>query len=266
MASKARLQGKVAIVTGAGSRGPGVGNGRATAILFARSGARVFLVDEITDWAEETRQMIDKEGGDSAVVEADVSDEQSCRTAVAAVVAGGGRVDILVNNVGIVGPTGTATEVEPQDWDRAMQINVKSMMLMSRYCIPEMKRVGGGAIVNIASVAGLLGGHRNLFYPTSKAAVVNLTRAMAAHHGREGIRVNCVAPGMVYTPMVASGSMSVELRAERQSRSLLNIEGTGWDVGQAVLFLASDEARWVTGVVLPVDGGQTAAYPSLTAS
>lgn len=266
MASETRLQGKVAIVTGAGSRGSGVGNGRATAILCARSGARVFLVDEVTEWAGETRRMIADEGGDSTVVEADVSDEQSCREAVAAVISGGGRLDILVNNVGIVGPPGTATEVDAQDWDRAMQVNVKSMMLMSKHCIPEMRRRGGGAIVNIASVAGLFGGHRNLFYPTSKGAVVNLTRAMAAHHGSDGIRVNCVAPGMVYTPMVASGSMSAELRAERQSRSLLDIEGTGWDVGHAVVFLASDEARWVTGVVLPVDGGQTAAYAPLAAS
>jgi NAD(P)-dependent dehydrogenase (short-subunit alcohol dehydrogenase family) len=132
------------------------------------------------------------------------------------------------------------------------------MMLMAKYAIPEMRKVGGGAIVNIASVAGLAGGHPSLLYPTSKGAVVNMTKAMAAHHGAEGIRVNCVAPGMVYTPMVYSRGMSPEMREARRERSLLKTEGTGWDVGNAVLYLVGDEARWVTGVVLPVDAGATA--------
>jgi NAD(P)-dependent dehydrogenase (short-subunit alcohol dehydrogenase family) len=139
-----------------------------------------------------------------------------------------------------------------------MRINVTSMMLMAKYAIPEMRKRGSGAIVNIASVAGLTGGHPNLLYPTSKGAVVNLTRAMAAHHGEEGIRVNCIAPGMVYTPMVYSRGMTPEMREARRNRSLLKTEGTGWDVGNAVLYLASDEARWVTGIVLPVDAGATA--------
>jgi NAD(P)-dependent dehydrogenase (short-subunit alcohol dehydrogenase family) len=131
------------------------------------------------------------------------------------------------------------------------------MMLMAKYAIPAMRRQGAGTIINIASVAGLLGGTPNLLYPTAKGAVVNMTRAMAAHHGLEGIRVNCVAPGMVYTPMVA-GRMTPEVREERRQRSLLQTEGSGWDVGQAVAYLASDEARWVTGVILPVDAGATA--------
>jgi len=168
------------------------------------------------------------------------------------------RLDVLVNNVGVTGPAGTAVEVDFEAWDAGMAVNVRSMMLMSKFAIPEMIKAGSGAIINMASVAGLRGGHPSLLYPTSKGAVVSLTRAMAAHHGREGIRVNCVAPGTVYTPMVASRGMSEEMRKARMEVTLLGTEGTGWDIGHAVLFLASDEARWITGVVLPVDGGAMA--------
>ena len=253
-----RLEGRVAIVTGAGSRAEGIGNGRAAAVLLARHGARVALVDAMRNWAEDTARMIAAEAGEAAVQEADVTDPAACAAAVAAAVARWGRLDILVNNVGIGGPPGTAVEVDPEAWDQAMRVNVTSMMLMAKYAIPEMRKVGGGAIVNIASVAGLAGGHPSLLYPTSKGAVINMTRAMAAHHGADGIRVNCVAPGMVYTPMVYSRGMSAEMRDARRERSLLKTEGTGWDVGNAVLYLVGDEARWVTGVVLPVDAGATA--------
>ena len=253
-----RLEGRVAIVTGAGSRAEGIGNGRAAAVLLARHGARVALVDAMRNWAEDTARMIAAEAGEAAVLEADVTDPAACAAAVAAAVARWGRLDILVNNVGIGGPPGTAVEVDPEAWDQAMRVNVTSMMLMAKYAIPEMRKVGGGAIVNIASVAGLAGGHPSLLYPTSKGAVINMTRAMAAHHGADGIRVNCVAPGMVYTPMVYSRGMSAEMRDARRERSLLKTEGTGWDVGNAVLYLVGDEARWVTGVVLPVDAGATA--------
>ena len=253
-----RLDGKVAIVTGAGSRADGIGNGRAAAVLLARHGARVGLVDANRSWAEDTARMIAAEQGDAEVLEADVTDPAACAAAVRAAVARWGRLDILVNNVGIGGPPGTAVEVDPTAWDQAMRVNVTSMMLMAKYAIPEMRKAGGGSIINIASVAGLAGGHPSLLYPTSKGAVVNMTRAMAAHHGGEGIRVNCVAPGMVYTPMVYSRGMSPEMREARRERSLLKTEGTGWDVGNAVLFLAGDEARWVTGVILPVDAGATA--------
>jgi NAD(P)-dependent dehydrogenase (short-subunit alcohol dehydrogenase family) len=253
-----RLDGKVAIVTGAGSRADGIGNGRAAAVLLARHGARVALVDANRGWAEDTARMIAAEQGEAEVLEADVTDPAACAASVRAAVSRWGRLDILVNNVGIGGPPGTAVEVDPAAWDQAMRVNVTSMMLTAKYAIPEMRKAGGGSIINIASVAGLAGGHPSLLYPTSKGAVVNMTRAMAAHHGSEGIRVNCVAPGMVYTPMVYSRGMSPELREARRERSLLKTEGTGWDVGNAVLFLASDEARWITGVVLPVDAGATA--------
>ena len=253
-----RLAGRVAVVTGAGSRADGIGNGRAAAILMARHGARVALIDAVPEWAEKTRAMIADEGGESLVIEADVTDPAACRDAVARTVETWGRLDILVNNVGIGGPPGDAVEVDLAAWNHGLLVNVTSMMLMAKFAIPEMRRLGAGAIVNVASVAGLRGGHPSLLYPTSKGAVVNMTRAMAAQHGQEGIRVNCIAPGMVYTPMVWSRGMSDEMRQARQRRSLLGTEGSGWDVGHGVLYLVSDEARWVTGIVLPVDAGATA--------
>jgi NAD(P)-dependent dehydrogenase (short-subunit alcohol dehydrogenase family) len=253
-----RLADRVAVVTGAGSRSSDIGNGRAAAILLARQGARVLLIDLVREAATETEEMITKEGGISIAFQADVTQPAECERAVQAATSAWGRVDILVNNVGIGGPAGTAIDVELEDWDHAMRVNVTSMMLMARYTIPEMMKQGAGSIVNIASVAGLLGGHPSLFYPTSKGAVVNMTRAMAAHHGADGIRVNCVCPGMVYTPMVSSRGMTQKMRLARQQRSLLQTEGTGWDVGNAVLYLASDEARWITGIVMPVDAGASA--------
>ncbi len=252
------ISGRVAIVTGAGSRGDGIGNGRAAAIQLARHGARVGLIDNVGEWAAHTQRMIEDEGGQAKVLVCDVTQDADCRRAVDEVVGDWGRVDILVNNVGIGGPAGTAVDVDLQAWDEALRVNVTSMMLMARHAIPHMRRQGQGAIVNVASVAGLIGGHPHLLYPTSKGAVINMTRAMAAQHGTEGIRVNCIAPGMVYTPMVYARGMSQEKREARRQRSLLQTEGSGWDVGNAVLYLCSDAARWVTGVVLPVDAGATA--------
>jgi NAD(P)-dependent dehydrogenase (short-subunit alcohol dehydrogenase family) len=252
------MKGKVAIVTGAGSRAEGIGNGRAAAVLLAREGAAVALLDAVAEWAEATQRLIAAENGSSIVIPCDVTDEVAAAAAVRRTVEEWGRLDVLVNNVGIGGPSGTAVEVDIAEWDRAMRVNVTSMVIMAKHAIPEMVRAGGGSIVNLSSVAGLTGGHPGLLYPTSKGAIVNLTRAMAAHHGRDGIRVNAVAPGMVYTPMVYSRGMSPEMREARRMRSLLQTEGSGWDVGQAVLFLASDEARWITGVTLPVDAGATA--------
>ncbi|MCR0985667.1 SDR family NAD(P)-dependent oxidoreductase [Roseomonas populi] len=252
------LEGKVAIVTGAGSRAEGIGNGRASAILLAEAGARVVLVDANRAWAERTAEMIASEGGQSLVVEADVTRQEDCRQIVENAVARFGGVDVLVNNVGIGGPKGTAVEVDLEAWNHGLLVNVTSMMLMAKFAVPEMARRGGGAIVNIASVAGLRGGTPNLLYPTSKGAVVNMTRAMAVHHAREGIRVNCVCPGMLHTPMMYAGGMSEEMREARRNRSLLRTEGSGWDCGAAVLYLASGHARWVTGTILPVDAGATA--------
>ncbi|OIW34272.1 NAD(P)-binding protein [Coniochaeta ligniaria NRRL 30616] len=253
------FSGDVAIVTGAGSRMDGeIGNGRAAAILLARHGAKVALVDFNVDWAKETKRMIDEEGGVSEVIQADVTNEESCENAVASTVKLWGAVHILVNIVGVGGAMGDATTINMEAWDRDFRINVTSMVLMSRYAIPEMRKAGRGAIVNMSSVSGLLGGNPSLLYPTTKGAIIQMTRAMAAHHGQENIRVNCVCPGMVYTPMTRGRGMTDEMRQARINQNLMKAEGTGWDVGYAILYLVSKEARWITGVILPVDGGTTA--------
>jgi NAD(P)-dependent dehydrogenase (short-subunit alcohol dehydrogenase family) len=250
-----RLQGKVAIVTGAGARAEGIGNGRATAVLFAREGARVLCADQSKDAAEATRAMIAGEGGEAAVFEVDVTRSADCRAMVDEALRRWGRLDILDNNVGI-GGRATVVDVEEPDWDHMMRVNVTSMMLASKHAIPAMARGGGGAIVNISSISALR--PRGLTpYTVSKGAVIALTRAMAVDHAAQGIRVNCIAPGPVYTPMVYAAGMTAELRDQRRRASPLGIEGTGWDIANAALFLASDEARYITGVVLPVDGGVT---------
>jgi NAD(P)-dependent dehydrogenase (short-subunit alcohol dehydrogenase family) len=259
-----RLAGKVAIVTGAGSRtagpdGPVIGNGRATSILLAREGAKVALLDQQREWVAETHRIIAEEGGEAIVVECDVASAESCRQAVQSTLDAFGTVSILVNNVGVTGPPGTALDVDPEAFDRAMRVNVTSMVLMAKYALPPMIEAGSGSIINLSSVSGLLGGHPSLLYPISKSAVLGVTRAMAAHHAEQGIRVNAIAPGTVYTPMVASRGMTPELRQARREGTLLKTEGTAWDVAHAIVFLASDAARWITGIVLPVDAGATAA-------
>jgi NAD(P)-dependent dehydrogenase (short-subunit alcohol dehydrogenase family) len=259
MASKPRLDGKVAIVTGAGSRAAGIGNGRATAILFAREGARALLVDQNASAAEETLAAIKAEGGEAEVFAADVTRAEDCRAMVERAVGRWGRLDILDNNVGIGGP-GSVVEVSEEDWDRVMLVNVKSMMLTGKFAVPVMAAAGGGVIINISSISALR--PRGLTpYSASKGAVIALTRAMAIDHAAQGIRVNCIAPGPVYTPMVYAAGMSDETRERRRLASPLGIEGTGWDIGYAALFLASDEARYITGQVLVVDGGVTITSP-----
>ncbi len=251
-----RLEGKVAIVTGAGSQNEGIGNGRAASVLFAREGARVLLVDRIGDRAEETQRQLSEEGlADScAVFAADVTDAAQCTAMVADAVARWGRLDILQNNVGIGARAGTVLDMDDAIWDRMMRVNVTAMMLASKAAIPAMKDSGGGAIVNISSVANWR--PRGLTaYATSKGAVEALTRGLAADHARDGIRVNCIEPGPVYTPMVQVAGMSDELRQARRKATALQIEGTAWDIAWASVYLASDESRYVTGVVLPVDGG-----------
>jgi NAD(P)-dependent dehydrogenase (short-subunit alcohol dehydrogenase family) len=269
MQDNTRFDGRVAIVTGAGSRDSGtstttIGNGRAIAALLARRGARVLLLDVERGWLKGTEDMIRAEGGTCAAAVCDVSKSADCAAAVAEAVRLWGRVDILVNNVGISGPPGDATMVDEAAWDHAMQVNVKSVMLMAKYAVPEMRKQGAGAIVNMASIAGLQGGHPGLLYATTKGAIVQMTRAMAAHHGGDLVRVNAVAPGYVYTPMVASRGMSEELRQQRANSGLLKIEGSAWDVAEAACFLASPAARWITGVTLPVDAGRSAGNVGAT--
>jgi len=254
-----RLEGMVAIVTGAGSRGPGVGNGKAAAVLFAREGARVALVDAVLDRAQETEAMIREESGDAFAIEADVSRDTDCRRVVDETMQHYGRLDILHNNVGI-GGAGSVVDVDEETWDRIMRVNVKSMMLMSKHAVPVMAAGGGGAIITIASLSALR--PRGLTpYSTSKGAVIALTKAMAVDHAPQRIRVNCISPGPVYTPMVAE-NMTPERREIRAKASPLGIEGNAWDIGWAAVYLASPESRWVTGQILSVDGGLSLIGPS----
>ena len=254
----ARLEGKVAIVTGAGSSSQGIGNGKATAVMFAREGAKVLLVDAFAERAEETQAMIREEGGEASVFQANVTSGDDCRRMVEAAVERYGGLHILHNNVGI-SRRGTVLEISEEDWDYVMAVNVKSIVLASRHAIPRMMEAGGGSIINVSSIAGLRA-HSSTPYTTSKAAVIGLTTSMSADHGRDNIRVNCIAPGLVYTPLV-SVRMDDALRERRQDASPLGTEGTAWDVAAAAVYLASDDARWVTGVVLPVDAGLLAVTP-----
>jgi NAD(P)-dependent dehydrogenase (short-subunit alcohol dehydrogenase family) len=253
------LEGKVAIVTGGGAAGDGIGNGRAAAILLARVGARVVVVDRDKALAQRTVEMIAAVKGAAIAVEADVTQARECARLVQAALDTYGRLDLLDNNVGI-GSRGTVLDETEESWRRVMQVNVDSMFLMARHAIPALRRAGGGAIVNVSSISALR--PRGLTtYSVSKGAVIALTKAMAVDHGAEGIRVNCVAPGPVYTPMVYAGGMSERARERRRNASLLKVEGTGWDIGHAVRFLLSDYARYITGHVLVVDGGTTVTAP-----
>jgi NAD(P)-dependent dehydrogenase (short-subunit alcohol dehydrogenase family) len=256
----AGLAGKVALISGGGAAGEGIGNGRAAAILLARAGTRVLVADRDLELAERTVEMIAAEGGTAAAAAGDVTEEADCRQLVDAALDRWGRLDFLDNNVGI-GSRGSVVEESPETYRRVMQVNVESMFLLSRHAIPAMiKTAGGGAIVNISSISALR--PRGLTtYSTSKAAVIGLTRAMAVDHGRDNIRVNCICPGPMYTPMVAARGMSVTARAQRARASVLKTEGTGWDVGHAVKFLLSNYARYITGQVLVVDGGVTLQAP-----
>ena len=250
---------KVAIVTGGGAAGDGIGNGRAAAILLARAGARVVVVDRDPALARHTVAMIEESKGRAIAVEADVTQARGCAAMVQAALDAFGRLDLLDNNVGI-GSRGTVVDESEENWRRVMQVNVDSMFLAAKHAIPAMRRAGGGAIVNVSSITALR--PRGLTaYSVSKGAVIALTRAMAVDHGREGIRVNCVAPGPVYTPMVYQRGMSETARARRRDASVLKIEGTGWDIGHAVRFLLSEHARYITGHVLVVDGGTTLTAP-----
>ncbi len=255
---RSRLEEKVAIVTGGGSQASVMGNGKAAAILFAREGAEVLVVDAVFERAEETVEQIASEGGEASPFRADVSLAADCQAMVEAAVLRYSRLDILHNNVGI-GGAGTVVEVDEEEWDRVMRVNLKSMVLTGKYAIPKMIEGGGGSVINISSISAIR--PRGLTsYSVSKAGVAALTQAMAIDHAGDGVRVNCIMPGPAYTSMVAPG-MDAELRERRRLASPLKIEGNAWDIAWAAVYLASDEARWVTGVLLPVDGGVTLASP-----
>ena len=253
-----RLDGKVAIVTGAGSRGDILGNGQATAILFAREGAKVMLVDSNQENLDRTQDHIEFEGGVCISFVGDVTDSSTCREIVKNTIDEYGSLDILHNNVGI-GGAGNVVQVSEEDWDRVLKVNIKSMMLMGKYSVPQMGVSGGGSIINISSISAIR--PRGLTpYTVSKSGVIALTKAMAVDHAEDAIRVNCILPGPIYSSMTAP-NMTPEKRQTRQEASPLKVEGTPWDVAWAAVFLASDEAKWVTGVALNVDGGVTLSGP-----
>jgi NAD(P)-dependent dehydrogenase (short-subunit alcohol dehydrogenase family) len=263
-----RVEGRVAIVTGAGATpGPGMGTGRAAAILLAREGARVAVVALHADRADETVRMIRDEGGEAITVTANVATDDGAAAMTAATVDAWGTVDILVNNIG-VGSFGDVTQCTEAEWDRTFDTNLRTAFLASKHAIPVMAERGRGSIVNVASIAA----HRAVGHPAysaSKGAMTALTVDMAYSHGRQGIRVNSIAPGHIDTPLLRStqqpGPATDLANALRTETTLLGTDGDGWDVGHAVVFLASDEARWITGVALPVDGGIMAVAPLLLA-
>lgn len=263
-----RVEGKVAIVTGAGSTpGPGVGTGKASAVVLAREGASVLLVDLHPERAEETRRMIEDEGGTAAVFAADATRAADCEAMVAAAVESFGTVDILVNNIGLAS-VGTVVDMAEDAWDRALDVNLRTAFLASKYAVPVMAAQGSGSIVNISSISALRG-DGTVAYSAAKGGLTAMTVDMAYSHGRQGIRVNAVAPGHITTPMVhsvsAPGPRAEFMDTMRSEAGLLGTPGTGWDVAWAVTFLASDEARWVTGVILPVDSGVLSVTPLLMA-
>lgn len=258
-----RLKDKVVIVTGAGATGIGdfVGIGQAISVLFARQGARVLLVDRDQRNAEITLATIKEEGGEASIFAGDVTSNADCQGMAEAARSRYGNVNVLVNNVGISGP-GSVTDVDEDFWDTVMDVNLKSVMLTSKHAIPQMITAGGGSIINLSSIVGLRAGSGRPSHPyaASKAGIIGLSNSMAVHYGRDNIRVNCIAPGHVHSPMVARHT-STEMLDLRRRAGPLGIEGTSWDVAYAALFLASDESRWVSGVTLPVDAGLLAATP-----
>jgi len=267
-----RLAGRVAFVTGIGSIGPGWGNGKAIAALYAREGAKVFGIDLNASAAEEAceaiRAISASEGGECAVMAADAAREEDVVEALAACRTRFGEVDVLVNNVGIV-KLDKITEIEADEWDRVFAINVKSAYLTAKHVLPAMEARGRGAVVNIASIAAIrYTGVPYVTYYATKSAMLGLTRAIALEYASKGVRANAVLPGLMDTPMVTAGLTSAYatqgdvagLKQTRAAQCPMGRMGDSYDVATACLYLASDEAKYVTGAELVVDGGITQKY------
>ncbi|KAH8706092.1 short chain dehydrogenase reductase [Phaeosphaeriaceae sp. PMI808] len=236
---------------------------RAEAILLAEGGAYVLCVDLNLEWAQRTVELV-KEGGKGSAIafKADVSKEEECKKIVQAAIDNWGRLDILVNNVGVGVKDANCVDIDMLEWDRGMRINFTSVIMVVKYAVPEMRKNEGlirGSIINLLSIAGLGGGMRRISYPATKGAIVNITKNLAFQYGKEGIRVNCVAPGSPWTLMLSEHpDIMNKIREVRANNNILGLEGYGWDTGYAVRWLAGLEARWVTGVILLVDGGLAA--------
>jgi NAD(P)-dependent dehydrogenase (short-subunit alcohol dehydrogenase family) len=262
-----RLKNKVAIVTGAGSIGPGWGNGKATAVLFAREGAKVFAVDINPKAAEETKTIIDKEGGICTIQKVDVTKASEVKAVIDRCTKTYGRIDILHNNVGVV-VVGGPVEITEETWDRVMAINLKSMFLTCKYVIPQMEKQGGGVITNISSIAAIrYTGVPYVTYYTTKAGILGFTQCIALQYAQKNIRANCILPGLMQTPFIVEplkevyGAGDVEKMIEvRDKQCPTGKMGDAWDVAHAALYLASDEAKYVTGAQLIVDGGITCKF------
>ena len=258
-----RVKDKVAIVMGAGSVGPGWGNGKAAAVLYAREGARVLAVDLVQSAGEETQRIIQSEGGRCRALQADVSCADSVNAVVDECLRDFGKVDILHNNVGIPTPGG-AEDTTEDDWDRLFAVNVRGMYLTCRACLPHMVRQGSGAIVNVSAIASIRQvGYSCMAYGASKAAVNQLTQSIAIEYADKGIRANTILPGLMHTPLIEHnvrpeyGGDVQKMIDERKEIVPMKRFGDAWDVAFAALFLASDEAKYVTGIELVVDGGVT---------
>ncbi|HJT37803.1 MAG TPA: SDR family NAD(P)-dependent oxidoreductase [Actinomycetota bacterium] len=259
-----RLEGKVAIVVGAGQTpGETIGNGRATAIVYAREGASVLVVDRDAGSARETAEMITADGGNAEVFEADVTREDDCADIARVCVERFGQIDVLHNNVGIGRGDRGAVHLEHEAWQQIIDVNLTSMFLTCKHVLPRMREQRSGSIVNVSSIASIAATGL-LAYKVSKAGVNALTQQLAIANARNGIRCNAILPGFINTPMAIEGIAEARaipkddlIKARDAMVPLGQKQGTAWDVANAALFLASDEARFITGVLLPVDGGQS---------
>lgn len=261
-----RLDGKVVLVTGAGSIGAGWGNGKAAAVLFAREGAKVLAVDMNKDAAEETVEIIRREGGEAQVFAGSVTDESSVKEMVAACVSAYGSLDVLHNNVGIL-KAGSPEDTTVEDWDLVLNVNTKAFFLPCKHALPQMLKQGKGSIINISTVSGFRYlGAPYIAYNTSKGAVVSFTRNLAATYAAQGVRANSILPGIIDTPMARNATIQVSGKSEaeidfealaktRAARIPMKRTGTGWDIAKAALFLASDDSDYITGSEIYVDGG-----------
>lgn len=259
----ARLHGKTAVVVGGGQTpGTTLGNGRAAALTYAREGAHVLVVDRDEKSAEETAALVRDNGGKAVAHRADITAEQDCTSIVETALRVFGHIDVLHNNVGIV-PAGRTEDLSPRNWRRGFEVNLTGMWMTCKYVLPHMRARGHGAVINISSMAGLLAGAGAIAYTTSKSAVHAMTRSLALEYAPHGVRINAIAPGMMDTPMGvdsvarSTGARCDDVATQRASLVPMGHQGTAQDVADAALFLASDESAFITGVVLPVDGGFT---------